>query len=141
MLLIITVGVSAASGRDTDRVIAKPNVLFIAVDDLRPELGCYGAKQIKTPNLDTLAAEGSLFLNAYCNVAVCGASRASLMTSLRPIPSKRFQRFNSRSDKDAKGVVTLPEHFKQNGYHTVSNGKMMHVHRGFFLKGENRKRL
>jgi len=107
--------------------IAKPNILFIAIDDLRPELGCYGAEQIKTPNLDTLAEGGSLFLNAYSNISVCGASRASLMTSLRAIPRKRFTSYYSRADEDAQGIVTLPEHFKQFGYHTVSNGKILHV--------------
>jgi arylsulfatase A-like enzyme len=61
-----------------------PNVLFIAVDDLRPELNCYGSSQIKSPNIDALAAEGLLFQQAYCNIPVCGASRASLMTGLRP---------------------------------------------------------
>ena len=60
------------------------NVLFIAVDDLRPELNFYGAHHIKSPNLDKLAKESLVFNRAYCNVPVCGASRASLMTGLRP---------------------------------------------------------
>lgn len=111
----------------SDRDIKRPNILFIAVDDLRPELGCYGAEQIITPNLDKLALEGMLFLNAYCNVAVCGASRASLMTSLRPIPKKRFTSYYSRADEDAQDIVSLPEHFKQFGYRTVSNGKVFHI--------------
>lgn len=68
----------------------KPNVLFIVVDDLRPELGCYGAQQIQTPHIDKLAAGGSVFLNSYSNMAICGASRASLLAGMRPIPGIRF---------------------------------------------------
>lgn len=105
----------------------KPNVLFFIVDDLRPELGCYGAKQIITPNIDRLAEEGTVFLNSYANVAVCGASRASLLTGLRPIDNKRFKDWNCRSDIDAPNTITLPGYFKLNGYHTISNGKFMHV--------------
>ena len=62
----------------------KPNILFIPVDDLRPELGCYGNKKIKTPNIDRLAKSGLVFSRAYCQQAVCNPSRASLLTGLRP---------------------------------------------------------
>jgi iduronate 2-sulfatase len=105
----------------------KPNILFIAVDDLRPELGCYGVGQIRTPHIDSLAAGGTMFRNAYCNAAVCGASRASLLTGLRPIPGQRFTAWNARADQDVPGIDTLPEFLRQHGYHTVSNGKVMHV--------------
>ena len=83
----------------------KPNVLFIAVDDLRPLLGCYGDEHIKTPHIDKLAARGTVFKRAYCQVAVCGASRASLLTGLRPTP-KRFLTYKTFAEKDAPGAVS-----------------------------------
>ena len=60
----------------------KMNVLFLMADDMRPELGCYGVEGVKTPHLDRLAESGALFQNAYCNVPVSGASRASLLTGV-----------------------------------------------------------
>jgi len=103
----------------------KPNVLFIAIDDLRPELNCYGKSQIQSPNIDALAAEGLLFQQAYCNIPVCGASRASLMTGIRPT-FNRFVNYFTWADKDAPGIKTLPTLFRENGYHTISNGKIFH---------------
>ena len=103
----------------------KPNVLFIAVDDLRPELNCYGQAQIHSPNIDKIAAEGILFNRAYCNIPVSGASRASVMTGLRPARD-RFLHYYTRADEDAPGVVCLSQHFKDNGYTTLSNGKVFH---------------
>jgi iduronate 2-sulfatase len=105
----------------------KPNILFIAVDDLRPELGCYGETHIQSPNIDRLAAQGTRFDRSYCNIPVCGASRASLMTGLRPARN-RFLTYYTRADKDASGITTLPGHFKNNGYHVISNGKIFHDH-------------
>ena len=107
------------------QISKKPNILFIAVDDLRPELGCYGKEYIYSPNIDKLAEEGTLFLNAYCNVPVCGASRASLLTGLRPTLT-RFKKYYTRADEDASDVPTLPGLFKANGYVTISNGKIFH---------------
>lgn len=78
---------------------ARPNVLFIAIDDLRPQLGCYGQDQIKSPNIDRLATQGIVFKRAYCQVAVCGASRASLLTGLRPTPN-RFLTFKTYAEQD-----------------------------------------
>ncbi|MGZ0656368.1 sulfatase-like hydrolase/transferase [Coraliomargarita sp. W4R72] len=100
-------------------------MLFISIDDLTPELGFYGNDLIHTPNLDRLAASAVVFDRAYCQVPVCGASRASLLTGLLPT-KERFTRFNSRADEDAPTVATLPQHFKENGYHTISNGKVFH---------------
>ena len=103
----------------------KPNVLFIAVDDLRPELGCYGQPHIKSPNIDKLAESGLLFNRSYCNIPVCGASRASILSGIRP-NRHRFLQFDCRLDEDVPGMVSLPMHFKNNGYHTVSLGKIFH---------------
>lgn len=102
-----------------------PNVLFLAVDDLRPELGCYGHPRVQSPNLDRLAREGILFERSYCQVPVCGASRASLLTGLRPTRS-RFLDYDTWAEKDAPNTPTLPEHFKHHGYRTLSLGKVFH---------------
>jgi len=103
----------------------KPNVLFLVVDDLRPQLGCYGHKQMLSPNIDRLASDGVVFLRSYCQVPVCGASRASLLTGVRPTRD-RFIGFNTRAEKDLPGALVLPKHFRNNGYHTISNGKVFH---------------
>ena len=103
----------------------RANVLFIAVDDLRPQLACYGKPFMKSPNLDALAKRGVLFERAYCMVPTCGASRASLMTGIRPHP-RRFVSYTARADEDAPGIVTLNDHFKRNGYETISLGKVFH---------------
>ncbi len=104
----------------------RPNILFIAVDDLRPELHCYGASHIVSPNIDRLARTGVRFDMAYCMISVCGASRASLMTGIRPTP-RRFTSYLTRADKDAPGIKTMNTHFRQHGYYTVSLGKIFHV--------------
>ena len=103
----------------------KPNVLFIAVDDLRPEIACYGRKHMKTPNIDRLAKQGVVFGRNYCSVPTCGPSRASLLSGMRP-KRDRFLTFNTYLQKDIPDAITLPEHFKNNGYYTVSNGKVFH---------------
>jgi len=103
----------------------RPNVLFIAVDDLRPELACYGKQQIHSPNIDRLAASGVLFERAYCMVPTCGASRASLMTGIRPA-RKRFVNYLTWAERDAPGITTFNTQFRKNGYYTVSLGKVFH---------------
>jgi arylsulfatase A-like enzyme len=104
----------------------KLNVLFLVVDDLRPELGCYGSPQVKSPNIDRLASQATIFTRAYCQVPVCGSSRASLMTSILPTPS-RFVTADARADHDAPNCKTLPQVFKEAGYVTISNGKILHI--------------
>ena len=104
----------------------KPNVLFIIADDMRPEFGCYGVDAVKTPNIDAFASTGVLFQNAYCNVPVSGASRASLLTGVYPNYPDRFVSYNSYAQDDCPWAVPMSEWFTQNGYHTISNGKVFH---------------
>ncbi|HIK96362.1 MAG TPA: hypothetical protein EYG03_30845 [Planctomycetes bacterium] len=106
-------------------VASPPNVLFIAVDDLRPELGCYGASHIHSPNIDALAASGRLFARAYCQQAVCNPSRTSLMTGMRP-DSIGVTGNHSHFRSLHPDVVTLPQHFKNHGYHAAAIGKIYH---------------
>ncbi|MFV0590368.1 MAG: sulfatase [Draconibacterium sp.] len=115
----------ALSGQTDAQNKDKPNVLFIVVDDLRPELACYGHSQIKSPNIDKLAEGGLIFDRAYCNIPVCGASRASVLSGIRP-NRHRFVNYRLFLDKEVPGVVSLPMHFKNNGYYTASLGKVFH---------------
>lgn len=118
----ITFTCSAHADQDINE---KPNILFIAVDDLRPEILEYGNEEMVTPNLDRLANRSLLFERAYCMVPTCGASRASLMTGIRPTRD-RFLSFSVYASEDAPGITTLNTHLKDNGYHTVSLGKIFH---------------
>ncbi len=103
----------------------KPNVLFIVVDDLNTTLGCYDHPLVNTPNIDKLAESGVKFNHAYCNYAVCGPSRGSFLTGLRPesigILDNRTPLQNVLGER-----VTFPYLFKQNGYYTMSLGKVFH---------------
>ncbi|MDA7493047.1 sulfatase [bacterium] len=101
------------------------NVLFIMVDDLRPQLGCFGKSSMHSPHIDELAKRGRLFERAYCMVPTCGASRASMMSGLRP-HARRFVSYTARADEDAPGFTTMNQHFKNNGYRTISLGKIFH---------------
>ena len=111
--------------REQKPALARPNILFIAVDDLRPELNFYGARHIKSPNLDKLAGESLVFDRAFCNVPVCGASRTSLLTGTRPT-RYRYLNAATRKDTDNPTATSLPKIFKENGYTTISNGKIYH---------------
>src|SRR5262249_39527376 len=103
--------------------------LFIAVDDLRPELGCYGFKQIKSPNIDALASQGLQFNRAYCQFALCNPSRSSLLTGRRPETIQIYD-LETFVRTHAPDVVTLPQLFKNNGYEARSIGKIFHVTNG-----------
>lgn len=125
LLYLFSIWVLCSCVPEHSESLPRPNVLFIAVDDLRPELGCYGRELISSPNIDRLAAEGTRFDRSYCNIPVCGASRASLLTGLRPA-RKRFLTYLSRADEEAPGIITLPGLFHEHGYSTISNGKIFH---------------
>lgn len=108
---------------------AKPNVLLICVDDLKPALGCYGDGVAKTPNIDRLAARGTRFASAYCNQAVCSPSRNALLTSLRPQTLGIYD-LPTNFRKSRPDALTLGQLFRQNGYKTQALGKVFHVGHG-----------
>ena len=102
-----------------------PNILFIAIDDLRPSLGCYGDSIAKTPNIDAIARRGFRFEKAYCQQSVCAVSRLSLLTGQRPDTIEVWD-LSTSFRKKFPDLVTLPQLFKQNGYYTRSVGKVFH---------------
>ncbi|MBI9020980.1 MAG: sulfatase-like hydrolase/transferase [Verrucomicrobia bacterium] len=102
------------------------NVLFIAIDDMKTLMGCYGDAQALTPRIDGLASNGVTFLNAQCQWAVCGPSRASIMTGLMPEQNgvMGFVKMRHNDNAQLHDLVTLPQHFKNNGYETAATGKL-----------------
>ena len=104
---------------------SKTNILFIAVDDLRPELGCYGKDYISSPNLDRIARAGVVFNRAYCQQAVCSPTRSSLMTGTRP-DSTQVWDLVTHFRKALPDVITLGQHFKNQGYFVQGMGKIYH---------------
>ena len=137
-ILIIMLLLSACANKRKSKaepidqpVAVKPNVLFIAVDDLNTWIGCLNNySNTKTPNLDRLAAQGVLFSNAQCQAPLCGPSRVSLMTGLRPSTTGIYGMINDdkiRSENPVtKDIVFLPEYFRNNGYYTMGIGKLFH---------------
>ncbi len=108
---------------------ARPNVLMIAIDDLRPMLGCYGETTVKTPHIDALAGRGMLFERAYCQYSKCGPSRLSLLTGLRPDSVGVFTHKDAdmRAFREAhEDLHSIPRWFKAHGYHTRGFGKVYH---------------
>ena len=107
--------------------LASPNVLFIMVDDLRPELGAYGFPNITSPNIDQLARTGTLFRRAYCQMSSCSPSRASLLTSRRPATTQVYDLSTYfRTSPGQANATTLPQYFKNKGYRTAGMGKIFH---------------
>src|SRR5215212_5105253 len=107
----------------------RPNVLFIAVDDLKPAIAAFGDKFAKTPTIDRLAARGMRFERAYCNQAVCAPSRNALLTGMRPTTLGIYD-LGTNFRKAAPDAITLPQYFKQHGYHTEGMGKIYHQGHG-----------
>jgi iduronate 2-sulfatase len=107
-------------------VARRKNILFIAVDDLRPELGCYGHPMVKSPNIDALAKSGVLFERTYCQQAVCAPTRASLLTGRRPDTTKIYD-LKTHIRTTMPNVVTLQQYFKNNGYLSEGMGKLFHA--------------
>ncbi len=103
----------------------RPNILFFAVDDLRPKFGAYGASYIKSPNLDRIAKAGITFNRAYCQQAVCSPTRSSLMTGTRPDTTQVWD-LETHFRTALPNVVTLSQHFKNHGYFVQGMGKIFH---------------
>ncbi|RMF43454.1 MAG: iduronate sulfatase [Planctomycetota bacterium] len=111
------------------------NVLFIAVDDMRVDLGCYGNPLVQTPNLDRLAQRSTLFQRAYCQQAVCNPSRASLLTGRRPDTIGVID-LPTHFRENNPDIVTLPQWFKMHGYFTRNIGKIFHNWRQDDYRGD-----
>lgn len=125
MLSALATGASAAGRPPEMAPLKRPNVLFLAIDDLRPELGCYGSDIAISPNMDKLASEGLLFKRAYCQEAICGPSRASLMCGARPDTIGVVENSTGFREK-CPDLVTLSQHFIENGYNAIQIGKIFH---------------
>lgn len=120
-----------------------PNVLFIFVDDLRPELGCYGNEMIKTPNIDKLASQGSVFKKHYVQVPTCGASRYSILTGMVPKTKDHLSNEAIRTyisgEPEKKDPETFIHQLRRNGYFTVGIGKVSHYIDGLYGYSESSK--
>ncbi|RPD93369.1 DUF229 domain-containing protein [Aureibaculum marinum] len=123
-LLVLLIGCKPKEQKEVEP-IKTPNILFLAIDDLRPEIGAYGSDIAITPNLDKLANQGLLFNNAYCQEPICSPSRASIMTGARPETIKVIENFTYFRDLNPD-ILTLPQYFRENGYETTSTGKIYH---------------
>ena len=118
----------AGEEQATDRKDKKPNILFIAIDDLNDWTGLLkGNPQAKTPNMDELASRGMVFTNAHCAAPACGPSRSALMSGIRPSTSGNYVNQNSLTKNPIlNNSVLLPEFFQQNGYYVCGSGKLFH---------------
>ncbi len=119
-----TAGISSLMASESED--KRPNVLFISIDDLNDWIGCMGGHpDTKTPNIDRLANNGVLFTHCYCAAPACNPSRAALLSGIRPSTSGVY--LNNQPWRPAlPDAVTLPHHFKKNGYHVVGRGKIFH---------------
>jgi arylsulfatase A-like enzyme len=125
MCLVISLFLISSNFVFAQKKDAKPNILFIAIDDLKPILGCYGDKLVKTPNIDRLAKMGTVFMSNYCQQAVCGPTRASVLTGMRPDYTKVWDLKTQMRDMNPD-IVTLPQFLISQGYTTSGVGKIFH---------------
>jgi arylsulfatase A-like enzyme len=123
ILLIFTFFLAPLPVLSTPPDSARMNVLFIAVDDLKPTLGCYGDAIARTPHMDAIAARGTVFSSNYCQQAVCAPSRASLLTGRYPDQIQIWD-LQTQLREMNPGIVTLPEYLRKNGYQTAATGKI-----------------
>lgn len=125
--LVISPQINAAeyTHGEGDGETGRPNVIFIAVDDLRPTLGCYGDPYAKTPAIDKVAQSGTIFSHNYCQQAVSNPSRSSMLTGFRP-DQTGVTDLNTHFREKNPDIVTLPQLFKNNGYYVYSTGKIFH---------------
>lgn len=126
LLYILLISLFVSCSTKKEKVQRQPNILFLAVDDLRPELGCYGSLIAQSPNIDQLASRSLVFDRAYCQQAICGVSRPSLLTGTRPETLGIIHNYRLLRDSDTPDVITLPQHFRAHGYETVYCGKIFH---------------
>ncbi len=129
VVIVILTGVAPARSADQPPQ-RRPNVLFIAVDDLRPQLGCYGDDFMRTPQLDKFASQGRLFHRHYVQVPTCGASRCALLTGQYPHTPDGISNMAVRDRMSGRPEQSEPEsfahHFRRSGYRTVCLGKISH---------------
>ena len=124
MLLCLLLLLGYCSGLEKQQQ-TQPNIVFISIDDLNDWVGFLGYEQVKTPHMDRLAARGFSFSNAHCPAPVCGPSRTAILSGMRPVTSGIYDN-NIKFSRDLPQVVSLPEHFKKNGYQVYGIGKLFH---------------
>ncbi|MBM3459561.1 MAG: choline-sulfatase, partial [Armatimonadetes bacterium] len=127
-LWVLFVGGLGIAGQTQERPPIRPNVLFLAIDDLNDWIGpLRGHPQVRTPNLDRLARRGVIFTNAHCQAPLCNPSRTSVLTGLRPSTTGVYALEPwFRTAAPHRDHITLPQHFATQGYRTLTTGKIFH---------------